>query len=187
MYDRPIVNLSTQRGAIDTMNSEQAPTGATALLDERPVRIDGLFETHLTVSDLARAVAFYRDTLGLPLAHTVPERRAAFFWIGAPGRAMLGLWEASNVLRMQLHLALATSLEEVLAAPARLRRFGVEPLAFGGAPADEPCVLAWMPAAAVYFRDPDGHSLEFLAMLPDAPRPDLGVPSWSEWRRVTGG
>jgi lactoylglutathione lyase len=46
---------------------------------DRPVRIDGLFETHLTVADLDRSVAFYRDVLGLPLAHAQPERGVAFF------------------------------------------------------------------------------------------------------------
>jgi lactoylglutathione lyase len=156
----------------------------TAAQEKRPVQIDGLFETHLTVSNLARAVAFYRDVLGLPLAHTVPERRVAFFWIGAPGRAMLGLWEASDVLRMRLHLALAVSLDELLAAPARLRNSGVAPLGFHGEPSDEPIVLTWMPAAAIYFSDPDGHNIEFLTMLPDRPRPDLPGMSWSEWQAV---
>jgi lactoylglutathione lyase len=37
-----------------------------------------LFETHLTISDLDRAVAFYRDVVGLALALEVPERGAAF-------------------------------------------------------------------------------------------------------------
>jgi GNAT superfamily N-acetyltransferase len=39
-----------------------------------------------------------------------------------------------------------------------------------------------MPAAAVYFRDPDGHLVEYLAMLPDLPRVERGIVSWSEWR-----
>ena len=42
-------------------------------------------------------------------------------------------------------------------------------------------MLAWMPAAAVYFRDPDGHQLEYLAMLDAEPRPELGILPWSEW------
>jgi len=42
-----------------------------------------------------------------------------------------------------------------------------------------------MPAASVYFRDPDNNLLEFITMLPDPPRPDLGVLSWSEWVRRT--
>ena len=53
-----------------------------------PTPITGLFETHLTVSDLDRSIAFYRDIVGLPLAHRVPARGAAFHWIGAQiGRA----------------------------------------------------------------------------------------------------
>lgn len=149
-----------------------------------PVRIDGLFETHLTVADLDRSVAFYRDVLGLPLAHLIPERGVAFFWIGGPGKAMLGLWKAGDVLRMHLHFAMTISLEELLVAPARLRAAGVASRGFGGDLSDEPVVLCWMPAAAVYFTDPDGHSLEFLAMLPDEPRPDLSVVSWGEWQRL---
>jgi len=37
--------------------------------------VRGLFETHLTVSDLKRSVSFYRDTVGLPVALELPERR----------------------------------------------------------------------------------------------------------------
>jgi hypothetical protein len=37
-----------------------------------------------------------------------------------------------------------------------------------------------MPAAAVYFRDPDGHMLEYLAMLEGAPKPELGIVPWSQ-------
>jgi len=35
---------------------------------------------------------------------------------------------------------------------------------------------------SVYFRDPDGHLLEYLAMLPEAPAAEWGVLSWDEWR-----
>jgi hypothetical protein len=38
------------------------------------------------------------------------------------------------------------------------------------------------PAAAVYVRDPDGHLLEYLAMLEEEPRPDLGIVPFSQWR-----
>ena len=40
-----------------------------------------------------------------------------------------------------------------------------------------------MPAAALYFTDPDGHLLEYLTMLDDEPRPEAGVLSYSEWTR----
>jgi len=46
-------------------------------------------------------------------------------------------------------------------------------------------VIAWMPAATVYFRDPDGHLLEYLAMLTAEPRPDLGILPWSRWTHAT--
>jgi lactoylglutathione lyase len=148
--------------------------------DHVPVR--GLFETHLTVSDVDRSVGFYRDVVGLPLALRLPERGAAFLWIGEPGRAMLGLWSLGSApMGMTLHLAFDTALDDVLDAPRRLESLGVEPLSFFGEPAREPSVIGWMPAAAVYFRDPDGHQLEYLAMLEEDPRPELGIVPWSEW------
>ena len=58
--------------------------------------VAGLFEAHLTVSDLDRSTAFYRDVVGLPIALELPERGAAFFWVGAPGEAMLGLWSLGS-------------------------------------------------------------------------------------------
>jgi len=112
----------------------------------------------------------------------LPERQVAFVWIGGQGRAMLGLWSGSaapNTLR--LHLAFGLALEAVLASPAALRRSGVEPLDCHGQPTTEPSLIGWMPAAAVFFHDPDGHLLEHLAMLPHQPRPDAGVVPYGEW------
>ncbi|HZG48834.1 MAG TPA: VOC family protein [Thermoleophilaceae bacterium] len=148
-----------------------------------PTPVRGLFEAHLTVSDLGRSTAFYRDLLGLQVALEVPDRDAAFFWCGEPGRAMLGLWSLGSMpMGMSLHLAFQVELEDLLAAPERLEASGVEPLSFFGEPACEPSVICWMPAAAVYFRDPDGHMLEYLAMLDEEPRPGAGILTWSEWR-----
>src|SRR5690349_1292441 len=142
----------------------------------------GLFETHLTVRDLDRSLAFYRDVVGLPLALELPERGAAFFWIGGHGEAMLGLWSLGSApMALSLHVAFKASLEDVLGGAGRLRSAGVTPLSFFGAETDEPSVLGWMPAAAVYFRDPDGHLLEYLAMLDQPPRPSVGIVPWSDW------
>ena len=149
------------------------------------VPIRGLFEAHLTVSDLDRSISFYRDVLGLPLAHVIAERNVAFFWVPTPDKAMLGLWSVgTSPLRMRLHIAFDVTLEHVIDSVARLRAAGLTPLSPDHVPVDEPTVLAWMPAASVYFDDPDGHSLEFIAMLPDTPRPDLGWVAWSQWRRM---
>jgi lactoylglutathione lyase len=147
----------------------------------RRVSVRGLFETHLTVSDLDRSVTFYRDVVGLPVALEVPERGAAFHWIGKAGQAMLGLWSIGSApMNMQLHIAFDMALADVLAAPAHLLASGIQPLSFYGEPASEPSLIGWMPAAAVYFRDPDNHMLEYLAMLEGPPQPELGIVPWSQ-------
>ena len=143
----------------------------------------GLFETHLTVGDLNRSIEFYRDVVGLPLALVLDERGAAFFWIGGPGEAMLGLWSLGSVpMGLSLHIALKVSLRDVLAGCDCLRSNGVTPLSFFGAETSEPSVIGWMPAAAVYFRDPDGHLIEYLAMLDEPARAERGIVPGSQWR-----
>jgi lactoylglutathione lyase len=95
---------------------------------------------------------------------------------------MLGLWSLGSApMGLVLHVAFRASLDDVLEACDRLRSRGVMPLSFFETETTEPSVLGWMPAAAVYFRDPDGHLLEYLAMLDDEPRPDRGIVAWSRW------
>jgi lactoylglutathione lyase len=144
--------------------------------------IDRLFEAHLIVANLDASIAFYQDRLGLELAHVVAANQAAFFWIGSRGNSMLGLWQAgAGPQKTTTHIAFAAVTADVIAAPGRLQSAGIVALDFDGRPTDEPVVLAWMPAVAVYFLDPDGHLLEYIAMLEGEPRPDDGVVAWRAW------
>lgn len=142
----------------------------------------GLFETHLTVQDLARSIAFYRDVVGLELAYVVEERHVAFMWIGGPGEAMIGLWEAPGPMGLRLHFAMRMSIEDIVASPAILKERGVVPLDFYGNPSEVAYVIGWMPAVCVFFKDPDGHSVEFISMAPGSPQPEPVMVPWSLWQ-----
>ncbi len=144
--------------------------------------IDGLFETHIPVASLEMAMRFYGETLGLHLGRFEPERQVAFYWIGPPGEAMLGLWEKPGGRVIPQHFAFRCSLEAVLThSVGYLKERGLTPYNFLKDGTERPMVFDWMPAVALYFRDPDGHELEFIAMLPDEPRPELGVVSYEAW------
>jgi len=64
----------------------------------------------------------------------------------------------------------------------RLRQRGLTCRNFLNDGTERPMVIGWMPAISIYFHDPVGLSLELIAMLPDQPRPDLGVLWWEEWQ-----
>src|SRR6478672_11390321 len=132
---------------------EPAIVGWRASMGIVPIR--GLFEAHLTVSDLDRSIGFYRDVLGLPLAHRIPERQVAFFWVPSPEKAMLGLWSiGTSPLKLRLHIAFDVALPQMFGSVSALRRAGIVARSIDGTPIEEPVVLAWMPAASVYFNDP---------------------------------
>ncbi|MGD9723192.1 MAG: VOC family protein [Pirellulales bacterium] len=150
--------------------------------------ITGLFETHINVSDLDRSIAFYRDTLGLELAHREAQRRVAFFWLGRRGEAMLGLWEKPPSEVVPQHFAFRATVDDIRRrSVAWLKERQVACRNFLDDGTERPMVFGWMPAISIYFDDPDGHLLELIAMLDDAPRPELGVVSWEDWRKQAGG
>ena len=96
---------------------------------------------------------------------------------------MLGLWSLGSApMGLSLHVALKASLGDVLGACDALRSHGVTPLSFFGGETTEPSVIGWMPAATVYFRDPDGHLIEYLTMLEEPARADRGIVPWSDWK-----
>ena len=148
------------------------------------VGVDHLFEAHLPVADLDASVVFYRDLVGLELAHVVAARQAAFFWVGARGSGMLA---CGRPVLVHIRRRCTSPLRQRSSASLRHRerscqRASPRPTSIGR-PTHEPVVLAWMPAAAVYFRDPDGHLLEYIAMLAEEPRLEAGVVAWHQWTR----
>jgi lactoylglutathione lyase len=111
------------------------------------IPIKGLFEAHISVRHFERSVAFYRDVHGLELGIAQPERPAAFFWVGGRGRSMMGIFSAgsSPFTAMQHLVAFQVELEDVLAAPQRLRSVGITPLGGQREPIDEPIVFLGCP------------------------------------------
>ena len=98
---------------------------------------------------------------------------------------MLGLWGPATEFGREFrrsHFAIAVSLDDLTAAAARLNSAGVPTTNFLGEQTQEPSVIGWMPSAQLYFCDPDGHSIEFIALLEDLPEPAFIGPL-TEWQR----
>src|ERR1041385_2746258 len=84
------------------------------------IPIGNQFEAHLCVCD---AIEFYGNKLSLPLAHVVPARKVAFFWIGGTGKSMRGLWQTRTLPGgKRAHIAFELAEVELQTAPALLRR-----------------------------------------------------------------
>ena len=144
--------------------------------------IKGLYETHLFVQNLEISIDFYKNILGLELCYFEQERRAAFFWIGKPKEAMLGLWEKPKSEIDIRHFAFRCDKEDILNKSIDfLKKRNLHPYNFLNDKTERPMVFAWMPAIAIYFNDPDGHYLEFIAVLEGDAKPELGVISYEEW------
>ena len=147
--------------------------------------IKGLYETHLFVGNLEKSIAFYANVLGLELCHFEAERRIAFFWVGKPKEAMLGLWEKSKGEIDKRHFAFRCDTDDVLNKSIDfLREQNLKPYNFLNDGTERPMVFCWMPAIAIYFNDPDGNQLEFISILDGKARPELGVISYEEWLKL---
>jgi lactoylglutathione lyase len=144
--------------------------------------ITGLFETHIEVAHLEAAMTFYSRLPGLTLAHVEAKRRIAFYWIGQPGEAMLGLWEIKDRPVHTRHFAFRCAAEHFTEKVATfLAQHHLDGYNFLQDGTTRPMVFAWMPAIALYFKDPDGNELELIAMLPQAPQPERGIVSLKNW------
>jgi catechol 2,3-dioxygenase-like lactoylglutathione lyase family enzyme len=111
-----------------------------------------------TVSDLPRAVAFYRDVLGLRFLFEAPPSMA-FFDCGGT-RLMLAPPEREGAAAgQQFNSVLYFTVADIAAAARALGERGV---AFE----QPPHVVARLPAADLwmaFFRDPDGHLLALMS------------------------
>jgi lactoylglutathione lyase len=151
------------------------------LHDSNPMH---LYETHLPVANTEKSRQFYTEVVGLDFAYHDPTRDIVFLWVGTKRRSMLGLWGPTTLYGendQRCHFAIALSLPELHEAGQRLNGLGVPTSNFAGQTTKEPSVIGWMPSAQLYFRDPDGHSVEFVALLDDRPRPAF-IGSLSDWQ-----
>ena len=144
--------------------------------------IKGLYETHLCVSNLENSIDFYRNVLNLKLCYFEKERAAAFFWIGEDKKSMLGLWEKNIDEIDKRHFAFECEVDFILNDSIKhLKSYGLTPRNFLKNGIEEPMVFCWMPAISIYFDDPDGHSLEFIAVLDGESKPENGILTFEEW------
>lgn len=116
-------------------------------------------QIHISVTDIDRSVAFYRDVLGIPLLFQVPGQPMAFFASGDV-RLYLGVPESPEFTS---RCVLYFTVEDIRAEYRRLS--GQHQVEFGGSPhvvhrgGD---TELWM----AFCTDPDGHHIALMQELP---------------------
>jgi methylmalonyl-CoA/ethylmalonyl-CoA epimerase len=118
----------------------------------------------MTVGDLSRAVAFYRDVLGLTFLFEAPPAMAFFDCGGV--RLMLSLPEQEGpVAGQQFGSILYYTVDDIQEAATVLERRGVR--------LEQPAhVVARLPHADLwmaFLRDPDGHMLAIMSEVARQP------------------
>ena len=160
-----------------------------------PTRLHrGLYEVHLPVTDVDRSIDVYVEKLGFELGFGERGDPGVLLLYDDEERWMLGLFEVEAIAHRhaaEYHVSFRVAEEDTDRMVPWLRERGIEPVHPSTAPLrgpmTEPIVHGWMPAAAVFFRDPDGHLLELIADLSDPPRPDFAYRPLSEWRDLEPG
>ncbi len=118
------------------------------------VRLDGIGQIAITVRDVSRAVAFYRDTLGMSYLFELPSM--GFLECGGV-RLMLSLAEATQAN----HSAsiIYYKVADITATFASLTQQGVEFVSAPRLVAPMPDHDLWM----AFFRDPDQNVLALMS------------------------
>ena len=122
-------------------------------------RVKGLGEVSICVRDLDAMHKFYEEVVGLEVLRR--DESFVFFKIaeGYGGHSQnLALFEASNTLNPQEstlhHIALNVALEDFETEKTRLEGLGLNIHA---------TVHEWLHVRSLYFYDPEGNHLEFVA------------------------
>jgi len=122
-------------------------------------RVKGLGEVSIQVRDLNAMHKFYEEVVGLEVLRR--DESFVFFKVaeGYGGHTQnLALFEASNTLNPQEsslhHIALNVALEDFETEKMRLEGLGLKVNA---------TVHEWLHVRSLYFYDPEGNHLEFVA------------------------
>lgn len=108
-------------------------------------------QIHISVRDIDRAVAFYRDVLGIPLLFQVPGQPMAFFASGDV-RLYLGVPESEEFAS---RCTLYFRVDDIESEHARLVAAGVESFGPPHVVHRDGATELWMS----FFTDPDGHKI----------------------------
>jgi len=122
-------------------------------------RVKGLGEVSILVKDLDAMQKFYEEVVGLQVLRR--DESFVFFKVaeGYGGHSQnLALFQASNDLNPEQttlhHIALNVALEDFESEKSRLEDLGLKANA---------TVHEWLHVRSMYFSDPEGNSLEFVA------------------------
>lgn len=120
------------------------------------MKIDGIFEIAIKVKNLDVSAKFYQEVIGFSKGFYDEKRRWLFLWVGNNKGGMVVLQEDKESCVRQ-HFAFKVEESELNGLKGYLESNGVV--------VEGPVSLDWMGAASIYFEDPDGHDLEFCAIL----------------------
>lgn len=123
-------------------------------------RVEAIGQIHVGVQDIARAVGFYRDVLGMPLLFEVPEQGMAFFDCGGI-RLYLSAEQSDEFPSHPLIYYRVADIDEAYRAlRAREVDFEREPHMVHRTPEYE----LWMAG----FRDPEGNFIHLMSEVSPA-------------------
>jgi methylmalonyl-CoA/ethylmalonyl-CoA epimerase len=117
----------------------------------------------LTTGDLPRAVAFYRDVVGLRFLFEAPPQMA-FFECGGTRLMLSAVEGAGPAAGQQFNSILYYTVDDIHGAARDLERRGARV-------ERQPHVVAPLPAADLwmaFFRDPDGNLFALMSEVPRA-------------------